>query len=424
MRDDAALQRRTMIVLAITQVVGTVGVGIAPSIGVLLAGEVTQNEAWAGLARTASTLGAALIGLPLGSLAARRGRRVALASGWWLAAFGAALLVASAQWSEPITLFAGLLAIGAGSAASLQSRVAATDLADPRHRGRSLALIVWVGTIGSVLGPNLGAPGAVVGRATGLTTFAAAFLIAAVCLALAGALVFALLRPDPLLRRQTTGTATAGGRPRGPRFGAVFAEIRRNPSARLAVIAIVTAQIVMVAVMTMTPVHIAHEGGSINIIGITISLHILGMYALSPVVGIAADRLGARSAIAIGVVLFACSLGIGAWRPHDMSWVMASLILLGLGWSFVNVAGSALFSAAVSDATRASSQGGIDALSNLCGAAAAFAAGPLLVISSFSTLSLIAAAVLAPLTVLLVIAARRGRGAGRTSPSTRRTEPS
>jgi MFS family permease len=412
MRDDAALQRRTMIVLAITQVVGTVGVGIAPSIGVLLAGEVTQNEAWAGLARTASTLGAALIGLPLGSLAARRGRRVALASGWWLAAFGAALLVASAQWSEPITLFAGLLAIGAGSAASLQSRFAATDLADPRHRGRSLALIVWVGTIGSVLGPNLGAPGAVVGRATGLTTFAAAFLIAAVCLALAGALVFALLRPDPLLRRQTTGTATAGGRPRGPRFGAVFAEIRRNPSARLAVIAIVTAQIVMVAVMTMTPVHIAHEGGSINIIGITISLHILGMYALSPVVGIAADRLGA------------CSLGIGAWRPHDMSWVMASLILLGLGWSFVNVAGSALFSAAVSDATRASSQGGIDALSNLCGAAAAFAAGPLLVISSFSTLSLIAAAVLAPLTVLLVIAARRGRGAGRTSPSTRRTEPS
>jgi MFS family permease len=156
MRDDAALQRRTMIVLAITQVVGTVGVGIAPSIGVLLAGEVTQNEAWAGLARTASTLGAALIGLPLGSLAARRGRRVALASGWWLAAFGAALLVASAQWSEPITLFAGLLAIGAGSAASLQSRFAATDLADPRHRGRSLALIVWVGTIGSVLGPNLG----------------------------------------------------------------------------------------------------------------------------------------------------------------------------------------------------------------------------------------------------------------------------
>src|SRR5690606_22693972 len=322
MRDDAALQRRTMIVLAITQVVGTVGVGIAPSIGVLLAGEVTQNEAWAGLARTASTLGAALIGLPLGSLAARLGRRIALASGWWLAALGASLLVVSAQWSEPITLFVGLLAIGAGSAASLQSRFAATDLADPRHRGRSLALIVWIGTIGSVLGPNLGAPGALVGRVTGLTTFAAAFLIAAACLALAGSLVFALLRPDPLLHRQGAGGGLTGARPRGPRFTAVFAEIRRNPSARLAVIAIVTAQIVMVAVMTMTPVHIEHEGGSINVIGITISLHILGMYALSPLVGVVADRLGARVAMAIGIVLLAASLGVGALHPHDMGWVM------------------------------------------------------------------------------------------------------
>lgn len=410
MRDDAALQRRTMIVLAITQVVGTVGVGIAPSIGVLLAGEVTQNEAWAGLARTASTLGAALIGLPLGSLAARRGRRIALASGWWLAALGASLLVVSAQWSEPITLFVGLLAIGAGSAASLQSRFAATDLADPRHRGRSLALIVWIGTIGSVLGPNLGAPGALVGRVTGLTTFAAAFLIAAACLALAGSLVFALLRPDPLLHRQGAGGGLTGARPRGPRFTAVFAEIRRNPSARLAVIAIVTAQIVMVAVMTMTPVHIEHEGGSINVIGITISLHILGMYALSPLVGVVADRLGARVAMAIGIVLLAASLGVGALHPHDMGWVMTSLILLGLGWSFVNIAGSALFSAAVSDTTRAASQGGIDALSNLCGATAAFAAGPLLAVSSFSTLSLIAAVVLVPLTALLATTtARKGR---------------
>jgi len=408
-RDRAALQRRTLIILAITQVVGTVGVGIAPSIGVLLAGEVTQNEAWAGLARTSSTLGAAVIGLPLGALAARRGRRVALSTGWWVAACGAALLVVSAQWSEPVTLFVGLLAIGAGSAASLQSRFAATDLADPHRRARSLALIVWVGTIGSVLGPNLGVPGAFLGRATGLTTFAAAFLIAAVCLAVAGGLVLALLRPDPLLHRERRGAGpTVSGAPvRAPRFGAVFAEIRRNRSARLAVVAIVTAQIVMVAVMTMTPVHIEHEGGSIDVVGITISLHILGMYALSPLVGAAADRLGARATIAAGIVLFAASLAAGAARPHDMAWVLTSLILLGLGWSFVNVAGSALFSASVSDSARAASQGGIDALSNLCGAAAALAAGPLLTATSFSTLSLVAAATLLPLIAMLAIRAVR-----------------
>lgn len=188
-----------MIVLVITQIFGTVAVGVAPSIGVLLAGDVTQNEAWAGLARTASTLGAALLGLPLGNLAARKGRRVALSFGWLLAAAGSAILVAAAQWSLIVPLFIGLLLIGAGSATGLQARFAATDLARPKARARSLALIVWVGTIGSVLGPNLGAPGRIVSENTGLTVFASAFLIAAISLTIAGILVFALLRPDPLL---------------------------------------------------------------------------------------------------------------------------------------------------------------------------------------------------------------------------------
>ncbi|SNS98818.1 Major Facilitator Superfamily protein [Micrococcales bacterium KH10] len=209
----ALLQRRTMVVLTIMQVIGTVGVGVAPSIGVLLAGEVTQNEAWAGLARTASTLGAALLGLPLGGFAARAGRRLALASGWWIAALGSALLVLAAQRSLVIPLFVGLLLIGAGAAASLQARFAATDLAEPSHKGRALALIVWVGTIGSVLGPNLGVPGKIVGHHTGLTVYASAFLIAAVFLALAGLVVFIWLRPDPLLTLEAAASShrTPGG---------------------------------------------------------------------------------------------------------------------------------------------------------------------------------------------------------------------
>ncbi|MFG3420948.1 MFS transporter [Micromonospora sp. NPDC048063] len=393
-----------MTVLVIAQIIGTVGVGVAPSIGVLLAGEVTDNEAWAGLARTASTLGAALLGLPLGNLAARRGRRVALSGGWWMAAAGAALLVAAAQWSMVVPLFIGLLLIGAGSAVSLQSRFAATDLAEPRHKARSLALVVWVGTLGSVLGPNLGMPGELVGAATGLTIFASAFLIAAVCLALAGVVVFAWLRPDPLLlleqSAQTPRSTPAGKRP--GRIRQVLIELRTNRRARVAMIAILTAQVVMVSIMTMTPVHVAHQGGSISIIGITISLHIAGMYALSPLVGLIADRRGHRFAISTGIVIFLASLVIGAVKPDDTAWIIVSLILLGIGWSFVNVAGSALFSTAVATQTRAASQGGVDALSNLCGATAAFAAGPLLVLTSFSALSILAMITLIPLTVLMV----------------------
>ena len=402
LRTDAArVQRRTMTVLVISQVIGTVGVGVAPSIGVLVAGAVTDSEAWAGLARTASTLGAALVGLPLGTLAARRGRRVALSTGWWTAAVGGALLVPAAQWSLVVPLFIGLLLIGVGSAVSLQARFAATDLAEPRHRARSLALLVWVGTLGSVLGPNLGVPGEVVSRATGLTVFAGAFLITAVCLAIAGTVAFAFMRPDPLItlgRIAGTPTVTGGARP--GRFEQIIAELRTNRPARYALVAVLTAQIIMVSVMTMTPVHIVHQGGSVTIVGITISLHIVGMYGFSPVVGIIADRCGHRLTIAAGIGVFLASLLAGALVPDDMTWIVASLILLGLGWSFVNVGGSALFSAVVSDETRASSQGGVDALANLLGATAAFAAGPLLAVSSFTTLNVVAIVFLVPLAVM------------------------
>lgn len=392
-----------MLVLVVMQVIGTVGVGVAPSIGVLLVGEVTDNEAWAGLARTASTLGAALVGIPLGSLAARHGRRVALATGWWAAAVGAFLLVAAAQWSLLVPLFIGLLLIGVGSAVSLQARFAATDLAEPERKGRSLSLVVWVGTLGAVLGPNLGVPGGWVSQITGLTVFASAFLITAVCLGIAGALVFLFLRPDPLkvLQGVTPEESLPGETPvpQG-RIRQVAAELRVNRQARYAMVAILTAQAVMVSIMTMTPVHITHHGGSVTLVGITISLHVLGMYALSPLVGFVVDRAGSRSTIALGIAVFVVSLVIGIVFPDSTAGVMVALILLGVGWSLTNIAGSTLFSKVISDKTRAASQGTVDASANLLGATAAFAAGPLLAVSSFSTLNLIAVAVLLPLTVL------------------------
>ncbi|WP_040162005.1 MFS transporter [Nigerium massiliense] len=399
--DVAAVQRRTLAVLIVTQIIGTVGVGVGPSIRVLLAGEVTRNEGWAGLARTASTLGAALFGLPLGNLAARFGRRTALSVGWWTAAVGAALTALAAQGSLVVRLFVGLLLLGAGSAVALQGRFAATDLALPQHKGRSLAMVVWVGTLGSVLGPNLGVPGQALGDRTGLSLYAAAFLIAAVCLGLAGLIVFLALRPDPLqvLRATAPSAPIRAGKKRGG-VGVLGHVMRENSLARYAVIAILTAQIVMVTIMTMTPVHIIHEGGSITLVSLTISLHVVGMYALAPVVGYLADRGGHRLTIVIGIVAFLASLLIGTLQPNHLGWIVASLFLLGLGWSFVNVAASALFSGAVADENRASAQGGVDALANLFGATAAFAAGPLLAASSFATLSVIAMVALAPLALL------------------------
>lgn len=427
----ASVQRRTMIVLVITQIIGTIGVGVAPSIGVLLASEVTDNEAWAGLARTASTLGAALFGLPLGGLAQKHGRRFALSLGWFVAALGSGILLFAAQLSMVVPLFIGLLLIGSGAAVSLQARFAAIDLAEPQHKARSLSLVVWVGTLGTLVGPNLGAPGAILGAATGLTVYASAFLITAVCLAVAGTVVFFALRPDPLLffvahSRPHAAAAQAGAQdqeqaqkqPQAPKrpnqFKRVLAEVRTNAAARTALIAIVSGQIVMVSIMTMTPVHMMHTGGNLNIVGLTISIHILGMFAFAPAVGWLVDRYGHRFTIWLGIGIFAASLVIAALRPDQTEWMITALFLLGLGWSFVNVAGSALFALAVSDEVRATSQGGVDAMANLCGAVAAFAAGPMLAASNFTALSLIAIGVLVPISVLLLrripLARARRRG--------------
>ncbi|WP_051214914.1 MFS transporter [Granulicoccus phenolivorans] len=410
----ARVQRRTMVVLVLSQIVGTVGVGITPSIGILLAGQVTHSDTLAGPARAAGTLGAALLGLPLGTLAAARGRRVALSLGWAIAAVGGALLVLAAQADLVVPLFLGLLLIGSGAAVSLQSRFAATDLAEPHHQGRSLSLIVWVGTIGSMLGPNLGVPGQFLGDRIGLNVYAAAFLIATVCLAVASLLIWMLLRPDPLLVRQRSAGLPStdhprAGAPRRGRLRAVSTELRVNSIARFAVIAILTAQFVMVAVMTATPLHLVNQGGSISIVGITISLHIVGMYALAPAVGFLCDRLGARITIGAGIGILAVALALATWQSDRTGWVIASVILLGLGWAFVNVAGSTLFSSVVSDSTRAAAQGGVDTLANLAGAVAAFGSGPLLLLGGFGGLAVISLLLLVPLTLLTVLTPRAPR---------------
>ena len=219
----------------------------------------------------------------------------------------------------------------------------------------------------------------------GPSTYAAAFLIAAVGL-FAGTVILVLLRPirsmsSPGARPMCSSRTPADGRfrggrgclrrpaPRRRRACAAAGALQGNRRARTALIALLTSQVVMVSLMTMTPVHLEHQGDSLTIIGLTISLHVAGMYGLSPVVGYLVDRLGPRAVVGLGIVLFAMSLGLAIGASGSTVGIVASLILLGLGWSFTNVAGAAMFSTVVEDHARASAQGGADALSNLFGRA-------------------------------------------------------
>lgn len=405
------VQRHTLIVLSLTQIIGAVGSGVVPSVGVLLAEQVTESPVWAGLARTGSTLGAAAAGLPLAALAVRHGRRWSLGTGWTVAAAGTALLVLAAQMSNLILLIVGLFITGVGSAAQLQARFAATDLAAPAGKGRALSTVVWVGAIGSVLGPNLGGPGQWLARLLGLTDMAGAFLLAVGFLLASGIVTALWLRPDPLLYATRLATASPSPSPspvpgtghrRRAGLGEIAAICRTDRAALLALVAIITAQAVMVTVMTMAPVQMSHHGGSLTVVGLSISLHILGMYGLAPVSGLVCDRFGAPAGILIGIVLFLASSTLTLVDDADLTAVAVTLVLLGLGWSFMSVAGSAGLSRAVTDHSRARVQGLADTASNAAAAIGAFIGGPLMAVAGYDGLGVLAAAALIPVGVILV----------------------
>jgi MFS family permease len=391
-------------------------VGAAVSVGSLLAEDLAGSASWAGTAATMTTLGAALWALPLAWLAGRRGRRPALALGWGISAAGAALAIAAAQAGAFAPLVPAFLLMGAGNAANLQSRFAATDLSEAAGAGRALAIVVWATTIGAVAGPNLTSPGAAVAGAIGIPDLSGPFVFTAAAGALAAVALLVALRPDPLLlaregepgAREAAVRAGAAGEAAPGDGGAArpWPAILASPGAQLALVAILGAHAVMLAVMAMTPVHMSDSGSSLTLVGLTISLHIAGMFAFSPLVGVAADRWGRIPVIVLGQVLLLAATFTCASAGETMGLVTAGLVLLGLGWSCCLVAGSTLLGESVVPTARPTVQGLSDLLMNLAGAASAALAGVVLTATSFTGLNLLAALLCAPV-LLLVLRPRR-----------------
>ncbi|MGC0415692.1 MFS transporter [Embleya sp. AB8] len=391
--DRTRLQRRTIRTLIAAQVVGGVGMGSALTVGGLLAEDLSGSKSWSGFATTAITLGAAVFAIPMSRAASRHGRRVALTAGWGLAAIAAGGVIVAAVLGWFPLLIAALLVFGAGSAANLQSRFAATDLADDAGRAKALSVVVWSTTLGAVLGPNLNQPGAVVGRALALPELAGPFLFSIASFAGAGIILWVALRPDPLL----IARADLGDREpqRGDLRGA-FAVIRRAPRALLGLATVSFGHVVMVSVMAMTPVHMKDHGTALTLVGLTISFHIAGMYALSPVVGWAADRFGRVPVILAGQFVLLLAVFTAGTSGHSTWRTMVGLVLLGLGWSCSLVAGSALLGESVPAAARPGVQGLSDLLMNLAGAVGGAASGTVLGLAGYGGLNLVAGLVTAP----------------------------
>lgn len=386
---NTALQDKTVKVLATAQVLNGVGVAGTVAAGSLLVASITESETLAGLAQTSSVLGAAALALPLARLTSRGGRRLALSAGFIAGVIGSLFAILGGSQKNITLMLIGTFLVGAASAAGYQARFAAVDLATNETRAKQLSFVVWGSTVGAVTGPNLMEPSGNLAENLGLPRLVGPYVVSAFTLLLAVIVIQMFLRPDPFL----TAAKQAGinAQPKGS-TRAALKHIRGNDRALFAIISIANGHVAMVSIMVMTPVHMAHVDVTLTVIGLVISVHVLGMYAFSPVVGAISDRLGRVRVIQIGVITLLFSAFIsGIADASDAVTLGIGLFLLGLGWSCTLIAGSAFLTESVSPEMKTSSQGASDLVMNLSGAGGGALAGVIIGTLSYGWLCAFAA---------------------------------
>lgn len=415
------IQSRTLRVVVLSQVLGGAGLAAGATVGALLAEEMLGSQGLAGIPVAVVTLGSALAAYLVGRVTQSSGRRLGLGAGFAIGGLGAAGVVLAAVLGQVWLLFVALFVYGAGTASNLQARYAGTDLAAPHRRATAASVALVSTTVGAVAGPNLVEPLGHLADAWGIPPLAGPFLLASAAYLAAGATLLVLLRPDPfLLARSLTGTAadpdtthgepaTARGEPLTthdePAASQGIPPVRTTAWVGAGVM--VMTQIVMVAIMTMTPVHMRAHDHALGAVGLVISLHIAAMYLPSLVTGALIDKVGRLPmAAAAGVTLLLAGVVAALAPGESMGWIVLALVLLGLGWNLGLISGTALVVDGPVPANRARTQGTIDVLIALAGAAGGAFSGVVVAMTSFAGLSYLGAAVAFAVVPLLWLAVR------------------
>lgn len=386
--DVAAIQRRTMRVLVLAQLCGGAGLAAGVGVGALLAEELLGSTSGAGLPAALFTGGSAAAAVVVGRISDRRGRRVGLTAGYLAGAVGGATVVIAAALDSVVLLLPALFVYGAGFATNLQCRYAGADLAEPDQRGRAISTVLVATTFGAVAGPNLLRQTGELALDVGLPRLAGPFVMAAGAYAAAAAILGTLLRPDPLL---VARQVAADGRAPEQRSPVAPATRQSATAIVLAASGMVLAQTVMVAVMTMTPVHLEHHHHDLSVVGLVIALHIGFMYMPSPLTGALVDRRGPMPITLAGAAVLVAAGLVASTAGASAGVLAVALALLGLGWNLTLVGGTAQVTALTSLAERARTQGLVDVGVALAGAAAGLSSGAILAATSFETLAVLAA---------------------------------
>ncbi|PTB82139.1 MFS transporter [Alloalcanivorax venustensis] len=399
------LYRRVLIVVSLSQIFGGAGLAAGITVGALLAQQMLGTDAYAGVPSALFTLGSAVAAFIVGKLSQRYGRRIGLSTGFIVGGLGAIGVVLATLINSIVLLFASLLIYGAGTATNLQARYAGTDLANNKQRATAISTTMLMTTFGAVLGPNLVEWMGKVALSIGIPALAGPFLLSALAFIMAGLVLFTMLRPDPLEiakaieahkqkmnKENQTPSMPISSNKRGLAVGATV---------------MVLTQIVMVAIMTMTPVHMKHHGHGLAEVGIVIGFHVGAMYLPSLVTGMLVDKIGRTAmSIASGITLLLAGV-VAAFAPSDsMVLLIVALSLLGLGWNFGLISGTAQIVDATEPSTRAKTQGKMDVFVALAGASGGALSGMVVANSSYAVLSL-AGGLLSLVLIPVVIWSRR-----------------
>ncbi|PCD05824.1 MFS transporter [Peribacillus simplex] len=382
------LYKRTLIIISISQIFGGAGLAAGVTVGALLAQQMLGTDAFAGVPSGLFTLGSAGAALIVGRLSQRYGRRTGLTAGFMIGGLGAIGVITAAIINSVILLFASLLIYGAGTATNLQARYAGTDLANNKQRATAISITMVFTTFGAVAGPNLVNVMGDFALSIGVPSLAGPFILSAAAFILAGLVLFVLLRPDPLIIARTIEASKQESNRLG--YSADTEQMVNKRGIIVGAAIMVLTQIVMVAIMTMTPVHMRHHGHDLGEIGLVIGFHIAAMYLPSLVTGVLVDKFGRTAmAIASGATLLLAGL-ISAIAPGDsMILLVIALSLLGLGWNFGLISGTALIVDSTDTSNRAKTQGTVDVLIALSGASGGALSGMIVAGSSYTALSFI-----------------------------------
>ena len=383
-----SLYKRVLIVVSLSQVFGGAGLAAGITVGALLAQQMLGTDAYAGVPSALFTLGSAGAALIVGKLSQRYGRRTGLSTGFFVGGLGAIGVVIAAITNSVILLFASLFIYGAGTASNLQARYAGTDLANNKQRAKAISTTMVMTTFGAVAGPNLVEIMGEVALSIGVPSLAGPFILSATAFILAGLVLFIMLRPDPL---EIAKMIEADRRENeyGNKTESLSEKAINKRGLTVGATVMILTQIVMVAIMTMTPVHMKHHGHGLSEVGIVIGFHVGSMYLPSLVTGVLVDKIGRTAmSIASGVTLLCAGL-LAAFAPSDsMVLLIVALSLLGLGWNFGLISGTAQIVDSTEPSTRAKTQGKIDVLVALAGASGGALSGMVVANASYATLSL------------------------------------